>query len=243
LEAGLLSNFGGVEMQFWGYMAQSDGEPDLWDEFENRVCRIRRYFVEEAGGMNALADLLITEGCERVVIRKPEALSPNGLTRQVILNEFRKRRIGVWSLDHWQRHTKESLWEQIDQLKQADPAAWAKAIWWWHSTFDVAQEAEAPSFATVSEVIKASDQFRVCLQAATQRQRGKRPGRSTFGQRAEEKLVVQRLLTMRQAHMSYTAIANTLNEEGHRTLTGKPFHPQTVKNYVLRWGNGNGKTE
>jgi hypothetical protein len=158
----------------------------------------------------------------------------------VILHEFRKRRIGVWSLDHWQRQTKVSLWEQIDQVKQTDPAAWEKAIWWWHSTFDLAQEAEAPACATVSQVIEASDQFRVCLLAATQRQRqrqGKRPGRATFGQRAEEKLVVQRLLTLRQAHMSYTAIANTLNEEGHRTLTGKPFHPQTVKNYVLRYGD------
>jgi hypothetical protein len=233
-------------MQFWGYMAQSDREPDLWDEFEKRVCRIRRYFVEEAGGMNALADLLVTEGCERVVIRMPEALSPNGLKRQVILREFRQRRIGVWALDHWQQRTKVGPWEQIDQLKQTDPAAWEKAIQWWHSTFDLAQEPEAPACATVSQVIEASDRFRVCLQAATQRQRkrqGKRPGRATFGQKAEEKLVVQRLLTLRQAHLSYTAIANKLNEDGHRTLTGKPFHPQTVKNYVLRWGNGDGKAE
>ena len=40
---------------------------------------------------------------------------------------------------------------------------------------------------------------------------------------------------MRKAGKGYTAIANKLNEEGHRTLTGKLFRPQTVKNYVLRY--------
>jgi hypothetical protein len=63
---------------------------------------------------------------------------------------------------------------------------------------------------------------------------------AAFGEKSGEKVVVQRILALHRADTGYTAIANQLNEAGHRTLIGKLFRPQTVKNYVLRYG-GEGK--
>lgn len=232
-------------MQFWGYTTRSGGEAELRAEVERRGEHVERVFVEkEAGSKNALADLLVAaRGCE-FVIACPEELSPNTLIRKVILHECRQRCVPVWSLDRWQWQERLSLKEQIDELERTDFAAWMKAIEWWSNTFDLAHDAEAPSCATVGEVIIESDKFRGLIRAAIQRQRqeqGKRPGRAAFGEKSDEKPVVQRILTLRKADTSYSTIANRLNEEGHRTLTGKPFRPQTVKNYVLRWGNGDEK--
>jgi hypothetical protein len=232
-------------MQFWGYTARPDREAELRAEVERRGEHVERVFAEkEAGSKNALADLLVEAGnCSSVIVASSEELSPNVLTRRVILHEFRERRIAVWSPDRWRWRECLSLKEQIDQLERTDFDAWYEAFKWWESTFDLAQDAEAPACATVGEVIKESDKFRDLLRAAIQRQRqkqGKRPGRAAFGEKADEKAVVQRLLALRKADKGYTAIANKLNEEGHRTLTGKSFRPQTVKNYVLRYA-GEGK--
>ncbi len=179
---------------------------------------------------------MVAGGYERVFVSRPEALSPNALTRKVILHEFRQRRIEVWSLDRWRWRGRLTLMEQIDKLEGTDKD---EALLWCHRTFDLAHDAEAPACATVGEVIEESDKFRDLLRAAIQRQRqeqGKRPGRAAFGEKADEKAVVERILALRRADSGYTAIASTLNEEGHRTLTGKPFRPQTVKNYILRYG-------
>lgn len=232
-------------MPIWGYTTRPDGEAQLRAEVEKRGGQVERVFAEKkAESKNALADLLVEvveAGRCKVVVACPEELSPNALTRKVILHEFRQRRIPVWSLDRWRWRERLSLKEQIEQLDGTDFTARQDALMWWNRTFDLAYDAEAPACATVGEVIKESDSFRDLLRAAIQRQRqeqGKRPGRAAFGEKADEKPVVQRILAMRKADTSYTAIANKLNQEGHRTLTGKPFRPQTVKNYVLRWGNG-----
>jgi hypothetical protein len=231
--------------QFWGYTARPDGEAERRAEVERRGEHVERVFAEpEAGSKSALADLLVEAGnCSSVVVAGPEELSPNVLTRRVILHEFRQRRVAVWSLGRWRWRECLSLKEQIDRLERTDYAASMKALEWWLSTFDLAQDAEAPACATVGEVIKESDKFRDLLRAAIQRQRqkqGKRPGRAAFGQQPDEKAVIHRILVWRRAGTGYTAIANKLNEEGYRTLTGKPFRPQTVKNYFLRYG-GEGK--
>ena len=239
------SNLNGVEMRFWGYTALLDGEAELRAEVERRGEHVERVFAEKVkGSKDALADLLVEAGGCEVIVACPEELSPNALTRKVILHEFRQRRIGVWSLDRLQWRERVSLKEQIDQLERTDHVAWKKAYEWWYGTFDLAHDAESPACATVGEVIKESDRLRYSLRAAIQRQRkeqGKRPGRAAYGEKADEKPVVQRILTMRKADTSYTAIAKKLNEEGHRTLTGKSFRPQTIKNYVFRWGNGDEK--
>lgn len=230
-------------MLFWGYTIRPDAEAHLRAEVEKRGEKVERVFAEkEAESRNALADLLVeAENCV-VIVARPEELSPNDLTRKIILREFRQRHIGVWSLDRWRWRERLSLKQQIDELKSLGSDEWTGALQWWNSTFDMAHDAEAPACATVGEVIKESDRFRDLLRAAIQRQKmkqGKRPGRAAYGEwDPDEKLVVQRILAMRKADTNYTTIANKLNQEGHRTLTGKPFRAQTVKNYVLRWGNG-----
>jgi hypothetical protein len=234
-------------MQFWGYLARPDVEAELRAEFERRGVNVEQVFAEqEAGSKNALADLLVessNQDLDAVLIASQEELSPNALTRRVILHEFRQRHIAVWSLDRWRWRECLTLKEQIDQLERTDFDAWHEAAMWWHHTFDLAHDAEAPSCATVGEVITESDKFRDLLRAAVQRQRqkeGKRPGRAAFGGEPDERPVIQRILVWHRDGTGYTAIANKLNEEGYRTLTGKHFRPQTVKNYALRYG-GDGK--
>jgi hypothetical protein len=227
----------------WGYTTRPDGAAELRAEFERRGVHVERVFAElEAGSQNALADLLVESSTvlQAVLVASPEELSPSALARRVILHEFRQRWIAVWSLDRWRWRECLSLKEQIDRLGQNDEAAGQDALLWWHRTFDLAHDAEAPSCATVGEVIEESDKFRTLLRAAVQRQRqkqGKRPGRAAFGGKPNEKAVVVRILVWHRDGMGYTAIANKLNEEGYRTLTGKPFRPQTVKNYFLRYSS------
>jgi hypothetical protein len=65
---------------------------------------------------------------------------------------------------------------------------------------------------------------------------GRHSGRAAFGEKPDEEAIVQRILDLHKAGMGYTAVAAKINDEGHTTLTGRPFRPQTVKNYVLRYG-------
>jgi hypothetical protein len=58
-----------------------------------------------------------------------------------------------------------------------------------------------------------------------------------FGQTPEQDAALKRILALHKSGLPYLRIAETLNNEGHKTLNGKSWHPQTVKNYVLRYGS------
>lgn len=94
---------------------------------------------------------------------------------------------------------------------------------------------EAPAY--IQNILMELVRIKKILRIKIDENHGERPpGRIAFGEKEEEKPVIQLILDMRNAQHSYTGIANKLNNDGFRTMTGKTFRPQTIKNYVLRWG-------
>ena len=104
-----------------------------------------------------------------------------------------------------------------------------------------------PTRVLIQQVLGAVAQFEKAvivskLQAARVRKRratGRCEGRKPYGTRPGETDVVAVIHKLRRKprggeRLSFAAIANRLNAEGHPTRTGKPWAPETVRQIVNR---------
>ncbi len=104
-----------------------------------------------------------------------------------------------------------------------------------------------PTRTLIRQVLGAVAQFEKAvivskLKAARVRQRratGRCEGRKPFGTRPGEADVVVRIHALRRKprggeRLSFAAIAERLNAEGHPTRTGKPWAPETVRGILQR---------
>lgn len=224
-------------MRWWAY-AQRQTTLDELVQLLHRLVgeKVERVFVEvSSDSKHQLADLFVEAKVlgwyHGLVVWSPNELDTNSLTRQVILHQCFKQHIEVFALEPFKDHKFDGL---LGLLAQADDSTRRACL----SFADLTRNDEGPA-CSVALVIEEWQQFGELLRKAkvrTELAEGRHSGRAAFGEKPDEEAIVQRILDLHNAGMGYTAVAPKINDEGHKTLTGKPFHPQTVKNYVMRYG-------
>jgi DNA invertase Pin-like site-specific DNA recombinase len=188
---------------------------ELVDEFRDEgVSGTKDLDARE--GLSDLFARIRANGVRLVLVERADRLARDLVVSELILNQFRALGAKVIAAD---------------------------------SGTDLTVGDDDPTRVLIRQVLGAVAQFERSvivskLKAARMRMRretGRCEGRKPFGARPGEAETVQLIHRLRRKprgseRLSFAAIANRLNAEGHPTRTGKPWAPETVRQIVMRRG-------
>jgi DNA invertase Pin-like site-specific DNA recombinase len=173
--------------------------------------------TKDLDAREGLSDLLArirSNGVRVVLVERADRLARDLIVGELILNQFRELGVKVIAADSG------------TELTAGD---------------------DDPTRVLIRQVLGAVAQFEKAvivskLKAARVRKRratGRCEGRKPYGTRPGESDVVVLIHKLRRKprggeRLSFAAIANRLNAEGHPTRTGKPWAPETVRQIVQR---------
>jgi adenylate kinase family enzyme len=152
--------------------------------------------------------------------------------KSVFLEQCGKQGIEVCSLECLNQLWSGEMRKMVKELVDKGYPAGQKTLSWWIQRNNLAEKYVGK--AALLDFERWLRRARVLRRIGPTE--GKRSGRTAFGDKPEERVVVERILGLHRQRKNLTQIANTINSEGHMTLTGKHFRPQTVKNYIQRYG-------
>ena len=184
----------------------------------NRLELVQEFSDEAVSGTtdamdrNGLTDLLVAlkaNGVRLVVVENATRLARDLMISEIILSEFRKIGVRVISADG-----------DVDlTLGNDDPTG--KLI---RQILGAVSEWEK---CALVQKLRAS---RLRLRRAGERCEGRKP----YGQNAEEKTVIARILALREERLSFVAIAAKLNADGVRSRSNKQWHATQVQRVLQR---------
>jgi DNA invertase Pin-like site-specific DNA recombinase len=170
--------------------------------------------LDDREGLSDLLARIRSNGVRVVLVERADRLARDLIVGELILNQLRELGVKVIAADGG------------TELTAGD---------------------DDPTRTLIRQVLGAVAQFEKAvivskLKAARMRQRkatGRCDGRKPFGTRPGEADVVAVIQKLRRKprggeRLSFAAIAERLNAEGHATRTGKPWAPETVRGIVQR---------
>ena len=170
--------------------------------------------LDDREGLSDLLARIRSNGVRVVLVERADRLARDLIVGELILNQLRELGVKVIAADGG------------TELTAGD---------------------DDPTRTLIRQVLGAVAQFEKAvivskLKAARMRQRkatGRCDGRKPFGSRPGEADVVAVIQKLRRKprggeRLSFAAIAERLNAEGHATRTGKPWAPETVRGIVQR---------
>ncbi len=167
--------------------------------------------LEDRPGLAAILDRVESNGVRIVLVERADRLARDLMVQEVIVAQFVAAGVRVLTADG----------------------------------VDLATADDDPTRRLIRQVLGAVAEFdrRVLvlkLRAARERKRasGERvEGRKPYGHHPAEQAIISRIRTLRRKprggrRMSYAAVAETLNAEGHRNRAGRPWTAQRVHQVV-----------
>lgn len=172
--------------------------------------------LDDREGLSDLLARIRANGVRVVLVERADRLARDLIVGELILNQFRDLGVKVIAADSG------------TELTTAD---------------------DDPTRTLIRQVLGAVAQFEKAvivskLKAARVRKRraeGRCEGRKPFGTRPGEAEIVKLIQKLRRKprggeRLSFAAIADRLNAEGHPTRTGKPWAAETVRQIAMRRG-------
>lgn len=172
--------------------------------------------LDDREGLSDLLARIRSNGVRVVLVERADRLARDLIVGELILNQLRGLGVKVISAD---------------------------------SGTELTASDDDPTRTLIRQVLGAVAQFEKAvivskLKAARMRKRratGRCEGRKPFGTRPGEEDVVTLIYKLRRKprggeRLSFAAIAERLNAEGHATRTGRPWAPETVRQIAMRKG-------
>lgn len=174
--------------------------------------------LDNRPGLAALLDRVESNGVRVVLVERADRIARDLMVQEIILQQFRQ--LGV----------------QVIECEGGNDLT--------------VSGSDNPTANLIRQILGAVAEFDknvivLKLRAARERKRRqgeKCEGRKAYGEHANEKPIVQRILKLRRKprggnRLSYAGIADRLNDDGIPTRSGGEWQPSTVQNVVKRWGS------